>query len=121
MADGPPRSPAGDIGDVPGIDAGSAMLGDLAAGHAVPDGMGCRPLTYGRRMDVDLPVEDDHHVVRAADAEVVGGEGLEERPGMAGAVKVMVTGSPAESSTSAVRGGASQVLHQTTFAGRTCG
>jgi anti-anti-sigma factor len=44
MADGPPRSPAGDIGDVPGIDAGSARPGDLAAGHAGPDGMGCRPL-----------------------------------------------------------------------------
>jgi hypothetical protein len=32
----------------------------------------------------DLPVEDDLHVVWAADVEVVGGQGLEERPGMAG-------------------------------------
>jgi hypothetical protein len=32
----------------------------------------------------DLPVEDDLHVVRPADVEVVRGQGLEERPGMAG-------------------------------------
>src|SRR5258708_29751799 len=31
----------------------------------------------------DLPVEDDLHVVGAAEVEVVGGEGLEERAGMA--------------------------------------
>jgi hypothetical protein len=29
----------------------------------------------------DLPVEDDLHVVRAADVQVVRGQGLEERPG----------------------------------------
>jgi hypothetical protein len=30
----------------------------------------------------DLPVEEDLHVVRAADVEVVCGEGFEERPGV---------------------------------------
>jgi hypothetical protein len=62
-----------------GLDAGVPVEG--VDDHAVVVAVdGCAEDAFGDA--ADLAVEDDLHVVGAADVEIVGGEGFEERAGM---------------------------------------
>jgi hypothetical protein len=63
---------------VEGVDGDLSAPGD----HIGPE------LAFG--IGPDLPVEDDLEGVGAAQVQVVGDQGVEERPGVAGAVNTMV-------------------------------